>query len=135
MGRVARRGSALSPESRRAISGRTSVLPPTDSGQRRRDDVPDALVGLGRQKPGFSYRTNEAVGHRVGKAAKLQAGTRGELKITAPESLSDPAQLAKRGPGCLPAGHPDAHHCPIGRRVGPQHAGAAIRVRHARHRK
>ena len=118
MGRVARRGSALSPESRRRDQRSDVGDASDDSGQRRRDDVPDALVGLGRQKPGFSYRTNEAVGHRVGKAAKLQAGARGELKITAPESLSDSAQLAKRGPGCLPAGHPDTHHCPIGRQSG-----------------
>ena len=56
-----------------------------DAGQWRRDDVPDALVGLRRQEPSFPYRTNQAVGQRVRQAAQLQAGTRGELKVAAAE--------------------------------------------------
>ena len=115
---------------------RSDVCPASaDAGQRRRDDVSDAFVGLGRQKPGFPYCTNEAVRHRVVQAANLQAGARGELEVTAAEPLSDPAQLTKRGPSYLAAGHPDAYYCPIGCRVGPQDARAAIRVGHARHRK
>ncbi len=119
-----------------ACDQRSDVRPASaDAGQRRREDIPDAFVGLGRQKPGFPYCTNETVRHGVGQAANLQAGARCELEIAAAESLSDPAQLTNRGPSCLTTGHPDAHHCPIGCRVGPQHARAAIWVGHARHRK
>jgi hypothetical protein len=110
-------------------------LASADAGQRRRDDIPDAFMGLSRQKPGGPYCMNEAVRHRVGEASNLQAGARGELEITAAKSLSDPTQLTKRGPSCLTARHPDAYYCPIGCRVGPQDARAAIRDGHARHRK
>jgi hypothetical protein len=40
-----------------------------DAGERRRNDIPDALVGYRREKPSFAHRTNEAVGHGVGQAA------------------------------------------------------------------
>jgi hypothetical protein len=90
---------------------------------------------MGRQKPGFPYCTNKAVRYGVAQAANLQACARGQLEITTTELLSDPAQPANRGPSCLTAGHPDAYHCPVGCRVGPHDARAAIRIGHARHRK
>jgi hypothetical protein len=63
-GRQLRLGAESRVETRheRSDVGHTSA----DAGQRGRNDVPDALVGLRRQKPSFLHRTNEAVGHWVG---------------------------------------------------------------------
>ena len=99
-----------------------------DAGQWRRDDVAYSLVGLRRQKPGFPYRTNEAVRQRVRKAAKLQAGTGGELEVAAAELLRDPAHPAKRRTARLPARNPNPDDGPILCQMGPQHAWAPVRV-------
>ena len=52
-------------------------------------------MSLGWQEPRFLYRSNERGGYGVGQSAQLHASARGELKISAAELLSDPAQPAK----------------------------------------
>ena len=104
--RVRRQGSTT--------SGRTSVRPPLMpvSGDatmfRTRSWVSDG------RNPASRTAANEAVGHGVGQAAKLQAGARGELKITAAE-LAERSGSAGRAPyrlsarralGCAPLPHP-----------------------------
>jgi len=96
------------------------VSPATaDAGQWRRDDVPDPLVGLRRQEPCFSYRTNEAIRQGVRQAAKLQASTRCELEIAAAELPRDPAQPAKLRTGRLPAGNANPCYGAILCQMGP----------------
>jgi hypothetical protein len=106
-----------------------------NSGERRGDDVPNALMGLGWQVPDVPYRSDEATWQRVGQAANLQAGTRGELELTVAELLRDPAQPAERRTRGLPAWNPNPYHSAILGNMWPQHPWAAVRVSHARHRK
>jgi len=90
-----------------------------DAGQWRREDVPDALVGLRGQESSCPYRTNQAVWQRVREAAQLQTGTRGELQIAAAELARNPAQPSKSRTGCLPARNPNPDDGPILCQMGP----------------
>jgi hypothetical protein len=78
-----------------------------DAGQWRRENVPDALVGLRWQESSFPYRKDHAVRQRVRQAAQLQTGTRGELEVAAAELTRNPAQPPKRRTGRLPARNPN----------------------------
>ena len=90
-----------------------------DAGQWRREDVPDALVGLRWQEPSCPYCTNHAVRQRVRQAAQLQTGTRGELEVAAAELARNPAQPSKRRTGRLPARNPNPDDGAILCQMGP----------------
>lgn len=90
-----------------------------DAGQWRREDVPDALVGLRWQEPSCPYCTNHAVRQRVRQAAQLQTGTRGELEVAAAELTRNPAQPPKRRTGRLPARNPNPDDGAILCQMGP----------------
>jgi hypothetical protein len=50
-----------------------------NAGQRRRDDVANPLVGVGRQEARVPYCSDETTRERVGQAAKLETGAGREL--------------------------------------------------------
>jgi hypothetical protein len=76
-------------------------------------------VSLGWQESRFSHRGNERGGHGVRQSTQLHASARGELKISAAELLSDPAQQAECRTSGLSARKSDPHDRTVLRQVGP----------------
>jgi hypothetical protein len=109
--------------------------PTANPGKRRGHDIADALMGIRWQEARLAYRIDKAPWHRVGKAAKLHTGSRGELQVAASELLRNPAQLSKRRPGRLATGDPNPYYGTVLGQMGPQHPRAAVGASHARHRK